>query len=36
MYTLNIARAIKKMTSNEIKDLVINELNFLKNIVAIS
>ena len=34
MYVLNIARAIKKMSVNEIRDfifeIIINELNFLR------
>ena len=40
MYVLNIANAIKKMTLNEITDLIslktaINELDFLKKTVII-
>ena len=37
MYTLNIMKAIKKMSVNEIRDFIlktiINELNFLKKTV---
>ena len=39
MYTLNIARVIKKMNANEIRDFIyetiINELDFLKKKVFV-
>ena len=38
MYTLNIMKAIKKMSVNEIRDFIlktiINELNFLKTVIT--